>query len=54
MRTFSRAFAVLAGLLSLLVVTAAAAAASPHFIGTPTATRVRQRADRELQSRRPG
>ena len=38
MRTISRATAVLAGLLSLLVFSAVAVAASPHFIGTPTAT----------------
>ena len=38
MRMISRASAVLAGLLSLLVFSAVAVAASPHFIGTPTAT----------------
>jgi hypothetical protein len=38
MRTISRAVAVLAGLASLLVFSAVAIAANPHFIGTPTAT----------------
>ena len=38
MRKLSRASAVLAGLVSLLVFSAVAVAASPHFIGTPSAT----------------
>jgi len=38
MRKLARASVVLGGLLSLLVFSAVAVAASPHFIGTPTAT----------------
>ena len=38
MRKLSRASAVLAGLVSVLVFSAVAVAASPHFIGTPSAT----------------
>jgi hypothetical protein len=38
MRTMSRTIGVLAGLVSLLVFSSVAVAASPHFIGTPTAS----------------
>ena len=38
MRSSSRVIAAVAGIVSLLAFSTAAVAASPHFIGTPTAT----------------